>query len=400
MELKLSRLAAELKASEIREILKLTAQPGMISFAGGLPAPELFPLDEVRAAAESVFSEQGRQALQYSTTEGHLGLREKLAARMNKQCGTEVRAAEIQITSGSQQGLDLTAKVFIDPGDLILCESPTYIGAIGAFKQFHPRFMEVPTDDEGMITSQLARCLTENGPVKLIYVVPDFQNPSGRRWSLQRRREFMALVQDHGVPVIEDCPYAELSFDGQRLPALKSLDRSDQVFYLGTFSKTFCPGLRIAWVAGRGDVIRKYVLAKQSTDLHTATFNQQLLNAYLEQNDIDANINRIREAYRERRDVMLATMARTFPAEVNYTRPGGGLFLWVELPSQINARDLLVRCIEQKVAFVPGGSFFPNGGHENTLRLNFSAMPPDRIETGIKRLAMTIGQMIAAAAVA
>jgi 2-aminoadipate transaminase len=399
MDLQLSRLADQLRASEIREILKLTTQPGMISFAGGLPALELFPLNEVRAASETVYDRHGREALQYSTTEGNADLREKLALRMNRKCGTQVTASQIQITSGSQQGLDLTAKVFLDPGDLILCESPTYIGAIGAFRQFHPRFLEVPTDEDGMIISELARYLEERGPVKLIYVIPDFQNPSGHRWTINRRREFMALVQRHGVPVIEDCPYADLSFDLKRLPSLKSMDRNEQVFYLGTFSKTFCPGLRIAWVAGRESVIRKYVLAKQSTDLHTATLNQMQVCAYLEQNDLDTNIRRICDVYRERRDVMLAAMDRTFPKGVCYTRPEGGLFLWVELPTGINARDLLVKSIEQKVAFVPGGSFFPNGGHENTLRLNFSAMVPERIEAGITKLAAIMDKMITANAV-
>jgi len=390
MAMRFAHRMEEIRASEIREILKLTEKPGVISFAGGLPAAETFPVAEIGQLSQEILAREGSRALQYSATEGFAPLRRAIAERMNRTRGTAVDADEILITSGSQQGLDMSGKLFLDEGDTVLCESPTYLGAIGAFRPFGPRFVEVPTDDDGMITAELDARLTRHGPVKLIYAIPDFQNPSGRSWSAQRRCEFMEVVARHEVPVIEDAPYAEVRFEKHGLPALKSIDPMSQVIYLGTFSKVFCPGLRIAWIAADPELLRKYVLIKQGTDLHTSTLSQQQVHAYIERFDLDANIARIRETYRRRRDVMLAAMDRSFPPGVRYTRPRGGLFLWVELPEAADARELLERCLEHDVAFVPGGSFFPNGGHENTLRLNFSAMPPERIEEGIERRAQVM----------
>jgi DNA-binding transcriptional MocR family regulator len=396
MNIQLAKRMQELKASEIREILKVTQQRDMISFAGGLPAAEMFPVAELQEATQEVLRREGSRALQYSTTEGFVNLRWALAVRMNAKRGTCVDTDAILISSGSQQGLDLTGKLFLDEGDAVLCESPTYLGAINAFRVFRPRFVEVPTDDDGMIISELTRLLKKEERIKFIYVVPDFQNPSGRCWSLQRRREFMEIVQRHGMPVIEDAPYSELYFEATNLPALKSFDTRDLVVYLGTFSKILCPGLRLAWLAAAPELIRQYVLLKQGTDLHTSTLAQLQARYLLMRYDLEAHIRRIRSVYRQRRDVMLAAMDRTFPDEVRYTRPGGGMFLWVELPAWANAREVLTRSLEQKVAFVPGGSSFPNGGHENTFRLNFSAMPPERIVEGIERLAKVLRRYLAA----
>ena len=385
----------EVRASDIREILKLTQRPGVISFAGGLPAAELFPAAKMAKVAASVLESEGCRVLQYSPTEGDPKLREAIAERVNAAQGTSFTPDSVFITNGSQQGLDLSGRMFLDEGDVVLCESPTYLGAINAFKAYLPRFVEVPTDDEGMVVSELQRRLEELERVRLIYVIPSFQNPTGRTWSLERRRAFLAVVEKYGVPVVEDDPYSELCFEGEPLPSLKSLDTTDRVIYLGTFSKIFCPGLRIAWLIAAKPLVERYVLLKQGTDLHTSTLAQREIATYMERYDLSADIANIREVYRERRDVMLGAMDELFPEQIRYTRPRGGLFLWVELPARLSARHLLHRSLERDVAFVPGGAFFPNGGHENTFRLNFSAMPPERIREGIERLAAVLRDSLA-----
>ncbi len=379
-----------LKASEIREILKVTQRPEVISFAGGLPAPELFPVKTLAAATQKVFEEEGMKALQYSTTEGHAPLRRKIAERMKTTWDTHVAPEQILVTSGSQQGLDLTGKLLLDDGDVVLCESPTYLGAISSWNVLRPRWVEVPTDDDGMDPSGLEAALREHPKAKAIYVIPNFQNPSGRTWSLERRRRFMEIVERHDVFVVEDNPYGELRFEGAPIASLKSLDRKGRVLALGTFSKVFCPGLRIAWIAAENPAYEKLVILKQGADLQTSTLGQLQVNRYLEENDLDADIARIIPVYRERRDAMLAALDAEMPAGVHFTRPLGGLFLWMTLPERLSARTLLDECLRQNVAFVPGGAFYPNGGHENTLRLNYSNMPIERIREGVRRLANAV----------
>jgi DNA-binding transcriptional MocR family regulator len=383
-----------LKASEIREILKVTVRPEVISFAGGLPAPELFPVDDLKRAAQAVLERSGREALQYSTTQGHLPLREAIALRMARAYGLTSSPDDVLVTSGSQQGLDLTAKLFLDDGDVVICESPTYIGMTQAFSAFRPRFVEVRMDDEGMVADDLERALRSHPDAKLIYTIPTFQNPTGNTWSAARRRAVMEIATAHEIPVIEDNPYGELRFEGEPAPLLKEFDPKRLVIYLGTFSKVFCPGLRLAWLQAQAPFVEKLVLLKQGADLHTSTFAQHLLAEYLATADIDANIDALRTLYRRRRNAMLETIASTFPSGVVHTRPQGGLFLWVELPPHVSARDVLAQSLERQVAFVPGGSFFPNGGHENTLRLNYSNMPEERIREGIERLALVLREIM------
>ena len=395
MESRFARRMDGLRASEIRELLKVTERPEVISLAGGLPAAELFPVEELKAVALRVLEEHGWSAMQYSTTEGHLPLRAWIARRMTERLGATTNVDDVLITSGSQQAIDLTGKLFLDEGDVVLCESPTYLGALNAFRAYQPRFMEVPTDDEGMIVSELERRLADVRRVKLVYVVPDFQNPTGRTWSLERRRRFMEVVRRHGVTVVEDCPYGEVRFEGMPIPPLKSMDAAGQVVFLGTFSKIFCPGFRIGWAAASHPLVEKYVLAKQGSDLHTSTISQMEIATYLSMFDIDANLRRIREVYRARRDAMIRALEQELPASARFTRPQGGLFLWVELPPNVNARELLERCLERGVAFVPGGSFFPDGGHENTVRLNYSNMPEERIAEGMRRLGAAVREMLA-----
>lgn len=379
-----------MKGSEIRELLKLTAQPDIISFAGGLPAKELFPVDGMKAASDKVLNENGQAALQYSTTEGVPALREKISARMRAKNKIESTMDDVLITSGSQQGLDFTGRVFLDAGDVVLMESPSYLGAINAFKTCEPKFVEVPTDDTGMKMDELRKTLETTKNVKFIYVIPDFQNPSGRTWSLERRQEFMKIVNEFEIPVIEDNPYGDLRFDGEALPSLKSLDTKGLVVFLGTFSKILAPGYRIGWVCATPEILEKYNFMKQASDLQASTIGQMEVNAYLDANDLDEHVDKIRSIYIKRRDCMLKTMNEEFPKECTYTYPAGGLFTWVTLPDYMNAKDLAEQCIKKKVAFVPGGSFFPNGGNENTLRMNYSCMPEDKIVEGVKRIAETI----------
>jgi DNA-binding transcriptional MocR family regulator len=385
----------KLRTSDIREILRVTERPSVISFAGGLPGANTFPVEELKAVALDVLEKEGARALQYFTSEGHPVLREQIAHRMRERQGAAVSADEILVTAGSQQGLDLVAKAFLTPGDEVLCESPTYLGFIQAVQVFEPAFVEVPTDDQGMRIEALEDALARCRRPRLIYVVPDFQNPSGRCWSLPRRRGLLEVARHHGIPVVEDSPYVEIRFEGEALPSLNALDGHGQVIQLGTFSKIFCPGLRLAWVSAPGEVLQRFVPLKQAADLHTATLNQMLLVAYLERYDINAAIERIRDVYRARRDTMIAALERELPAGACFTRPRGGLFIWMELPEMVSARRLLARCLERDVAFVPGDCFFPGGGHANTLRLNFSNMPEERIAEGIARLGEALRALLA-----
>jgi 2-aminoadipate transaminase len=305
---------------------------------------------------------------------------------MNTTQGTAFDKDNILITHGSQQSLDLSGKVFLDEGDVVLCESPTYLAAITAFRAYGVEFISVPTDDDGMKMGELERILKKTKNVKAIYVIPNFQNPTGRTWSLERRRSLAKLSSRFDTVVIEDNPYGELRFEGEFLPSVKSFDTEGNVLITGTFSKIFCPGYRIGWIAGDKAIIRKYVLVKQGADLQCNTLAQMEIAKFLDMYDIDAHIQRIRAVYKTRRDLMVKMMESEFPDSITFTRPQGGLFAWVELPAAVNARDVLEKCLEENVAFVPGGSFFPNGGRENTLRLNFSNMPEDRIVEGMRRL--------------
>jgi 2-aminoadipate transaminase len=398
MTVHLAKRMEGLKASDVREILKITQRGEVISFAGGLPAPELFPVKELAEATRRVLEEEGQQALQYSTTEGYLPLREKLAERMSAKCGIRTSAEEVLITNGSQQSLDLTGKLLLDEGDTVLCESPTYVGVISALKVFGPRWVEIPTDHEGMDIDALERRLENCDRIKLVYVVPNFQNPSGTTWSLERRQRFAEVVMRYPVAVVEDNPYGELRFEGLPLPPIKSFDTKGNIIYLGTFSKILSPGMRIGWLTATKPLYEKYVILKQGVDLHTSTLGQMQIATYLEMFDLDQHLAQVRAVYRERRDAMIRALEREMPKCVSFSRPSGGLFLWVELPAYLDSRELLCRSLELEVAFVPGGSFFPKGNKENTLRLSYSNMPVSRIEEGIRRLARAVKEMMSAGA--
>jgi 2-aminoadipate transaminase len=385
-------------SSTIRELLKLTEQPDIISFGGGMPAPEVFPVKEFGEACERVLRDYSAQALQYGSTEGYLPLREMITRHTNRY-GISVTSDNIMITSGSQQALDLLGKIFINRGDRILVESPTYLGALQAWNAYGAEYVPVPSDENGMITDELEGKL-RTGP-KFIYVLPNFQNPTGVTLSLERRYKLVELADRYGVPIIEDDPYGQLRFEGEHLPSVVELDGRiraadhcyrGNVIYLSTFSKTLAPGLRLAWVVAPPEVIRKLTQAKQGTDLHTSTFNQVIAYEVGHGGFIDQHVKVINDLYRHRRDVMIETLEETMPAGVRWTHPQGGLFLWATIPEEIDAADLLKPAIEKKVAFVPGGAFHPGGGGKNTMRLNFSYSKDELIQEGIVRLASVLAE--------
>ena len=390
MTMKFSKRMERMQASEIRELLKLTQKPEIISFAGGLPAPELFPVEELAKVAEDVLKSEGRQLLQYATTEGRPSLRQKIADRMLAKYNTKVSPDEILITTGSQQCLDFAGKLFLDPGDIVLCESPSYLGALNAFNAYEPNFVEVPTDDGGLIPEELDKILSTTERCKFIYVIPDFQNPTGRTWSMERRIKFMEVVNKHNLPVLEDNPYGELRFEGEILPSLKSMDTKGLVMFLGTFSKIFCPGLRLGWVAAVPDVVSEFVKIKQSADLHTSNFDQGLADAYIENYDLDAHVEQIKALYKHRRDVIIESMEKMMPEGVKWTHPEGGLFLWLTFPQGVSAAQVFMKCIEKNVAGVTGDASFPNGKTDRNMRINYSNMPDEKIAEGIRRMSEAI----------
>ena len=385
-----------MKSSAIRELLKLTESPDVISFAGGLPAPEVFPVNEILDACIRVLRNQPALALQYGTTEGYLPLREMIA-RFTARVGFEVNPDNLLITSGSQQALDLLGKIFINPGDRILVESPTYLGALQAWNTYGAEYVPVDSDEHGMETDALEEAL-RTGP-KLIYVLPNFQNPTGVTLSLERRKKLVELANRYGVPIVEDDPYGQLRFEGDHLPSVETLDAewhpnsgsyTGNVIYLSTFSKILTPGLRLAWVVAPPEVIRKLVQAKQGADLHTAVFNQMIAFEVSQHGFLDLHVQKIIEVYRERRDVMLDALEEHMPKGVSWTRPQGGLFLWITVPEYINTASMMIEAVQEKVAYVPGESFFPGGGGLNTMRMNFSYSNPQLINEGIGRLARVL----------
>jgi 2-aminoadipate transaminase len=382
---------AHMKRSTIREILKLTAQPDVISFAGGLPAPEFFPIERARMAADLALSERGQESLQYSTTEGMPELRALIAQRLSDDY-LRISPDNILITTGSQQGLDLIGRVLVDDGDAVIVENPTYLGMLTAWRPYDLNYLPVPTDADGMDTDALEPLLRRQP--KLLYVVPNFQNPGGFTLSVERRERLVKLLARYEIPLVEDNPYGELCYSGAPRPSILGLDARNlgirtpdgHVIYVGTFSKILSPGLRIGFIVASAPVIDKLVQAKQSADLHTSTLDQFITYEVARDGFIDRHVQHLREVYRERRDIMLAAMARCFPSEVKWSEPDGGLFLLVTAPPHVDTTALLADAVKRKVAFVPGADFHIDGGGQNTFRLNFSNAKPEMIEAGIQRL--------------
>lgn len=386
MDYRFAKRMDNVKSSAIRDLLKYAEDPGIISFAGGFPSPEVFPVEELREVFDRVLSEEGRAALQYSSTEGYLPLRKKIAERM-KKINIDCDACNVFMIHGGQQGLDFAGKMFIEEGDTIICETPSFVGGLIAFNPYLPKYVGVPMDKDGMIVEELEKALEANPKAKFIYTIPEFQNPTGVTLSLERRKRLVELANKYEIVVVEDSPYREIRYEGEPLPSLKSFDTKGLVIHIGTFSKILSPGMRLGWVVAEEDLIQKFVTLKQSADTQTGTLIQRQVNKYMELYDIDKHIEGIRKLYKNKKDLMLETMKKEFPEGYTYTNPEGGLFTWVTFPEGVDSAVVLKRAIaEEKVAFVPGSPFYPGGGNANHCRMNYSGVSEEQIVEGIKRL--------------
>ncbi|MCZ4693367.1 PLP-dependent aminotransferase family protein [Ancylomarina euxinus] len=385
-----SQISNNNKRSAIREILKLTQNPEIISFAGGLPAPESFPVDALDKIVSDMLCEEGAAVLQYDATEGVTELRELLLKKYQDE-GIQCSLDNMIITTGSQQGLDLVGKIFVNQGDVVICGLPSYLGGIGAFQAYGATMAGVPMDEQGMsaelLETKLEELKQQGIKPKFIYVIPDFQNPTGITMPESRRLEIIALAHKYDVLIVEDCPYREVRFEGKPQRMMYELDNNDHVITLGTFSKIFAPGFRIGWVLGPKDVNEKIVIAKQSADLCTPTFVQKIAIGYMKSGLFETNLQKTIDLYHQRRDVMLAEMDKHMPDCVKWTRPEGGMFLFITLPEHMDALDLFHKAIEKKVAFVTGNVFYCDGSGTNTIRLNFSYVNNEKAIAGIQRLA-------------
>ena len=367
-------------------ILQAAADPKIISFAGGLPAPELFPVKEMKAAVDKVFEEHGQEAMQYGAAKGVTALREVIQQHVKKKENVDSELDNVLVTTGSEQALDLVGKAFVDPGDTVLVEQPTYLCALDVFRSYGANFASVEMDEDGMKMDALEEALKANPNTKLIYTVPNFQNPTGRTMTEERRKQLAELAEKYDVYVLEDNPYGEIRFAGQHVPAVKSFDKSGHVLYMSTFSKTLAPGFRLGWLVADEDVVNKLTVLKQSADLHTDNLAQFAVAQFFADNDVDAHVKEISDLYGKRKDLMLEGIKKYFPEGVKYTNPEGGMFLWVEVPGVDDTVELFKECLEHDVAFVPGDPFFAGKAQPGAFRLNYSNMKEDQIEVGLKRL--------------
>ena len=380
-----SERALQLQSSAIREILKITQRPEIISFAGGLPSPATFPVERMKAAYDKVLSDNGKVALQYGPTDGYAPLREWIANSLSTE-GTKIVPEQILMVSGSQQALDLLGKVLIDEGSRVLVETPSYLGALQAFSVYRPEFKSVATDEHGLVPASVADVAAG---ARLLYALPNFQNPTGRTLSVARRQELVEICARFGVPLIEDDPYGSLSYKGEPMPKMVAMN-PDGVVYMGSFSKVLTPGIRLGYVCAPLPLVRRLEMAKQAADLHTAQLTQMVVHEVIKDGFLDQHIPTIRKLYGDQCQVMLDAMTEHFPASVTWTRPEGGMFIWVTLPKHIDAMKLLDQAIAARVAFVPGAPFYANDPATNTMRLSFVTVPPERIREGIAILGKLI----------
>lgn len=389
-----SQRALQLTSSAIREILKVTTRPEVISFAGGLPSPEGFPVAQLQQAFDQVLTTRGRSALQYGPTEGYQPLREWVAEYVSRP-GSEVSAEEVLIVSGSQQALDMLGKLFIDPGSKVLVESPTYLGALQSFSQFEPQYVAVQTDEHGLIPAEVSQPKAQGA--RFIYVLPNFHNPTGLTLDLQRRQDLVERCAQANIPIIEDDPYGELRYAGEAQPSLLTLGRQvgAQVVHLGSFSKVLAPGLRLGYIVGPREVIDKLVQIKQATDLHSNTLTQMAVYEAIKEGFLKEHLPSVRDLYQQQCQYMLDAMQEHFPEEVVWTRPEGGMFIWVTLPEGLDSEELLLKAIDEHVAFVPGTPFYADDDTKpNTLRLSFVTVSEERIREGIAILGRLIREQI------
>jgi len=389
--------AKKMRSSEIRELLELSQQPDVISFAGGLPNPDTFPLHQINEIVSMILENEGSKALQYGPTPGLKEFRKQLADFIGED-GIDVSMDDILITSGSQQALDIVGKIFINEGDVIITGLPTYLGGINAFLAYRAKLIGIPLDDNGMRVDLLEEKINEiekeGKKVKLIYTIPTFQNPAGVEMSEDRRKRMLEIAKEHDILILEDDPYGKLRFEGNAIKPIKAFDNNEQVIYMATFSKILSPGLRLAYVAAPTEIAKKMMIAKQSMDLCTSTFTQLIAYYYIKYGYIDKQIPKIIEMYRKKRDIMLSALEKFFPPGCKWTQPRGGMFLWVELPEYINTVEMFPEAVSSKVAYINGRAFYVNGDGYNTMRLNFTNARDDEIEEGIKRLADVIKRRI------
>jgi DNA-binding transcriptional MocR family regulator len=394
--MKYAKRLNRLEDKSLLNAFQLVEEKDMISFSAGFPSSETYPVDAIRESMERVLRNNGKEALSYCSTSGYAGLRKIMQERMAKKFGLHYDMDEIIITSGSQQGLDMSGMLFVNEGDVVIFELPSYLGAVNALRAYEAELVSVPTDRDGMVISALKEAFDKYGDrVRMIYVNPDFQNPTGRSWSEERRREFMDFMKDYDIPILEDAAYSEISFEEAPPKPLAAFDQRGQVIYVGTFSKIFCPGLRVAWLCAKREIMEKYLVLKNAADLSSSTVAQLQMADYMTHNDIDEHIRMISELYKRRRDAMVAAMEEHFPKEAVYVVPKGGLFIWVELPEDKDATELLLRAGKEKVAFITGAAFYPSARKNNEFRLNFSNMAEEDTRRGIAILGRLIKEYLA-----
>jgi len=387
-QLKFAKRFDGISGSAIREIFKLLAQPGMISFAGGNPAMSSLPDETVSLLAQEALKENGKAILQYGATEGYAPLLESLPAYLTEQLGVKVEKSNVLPTTGSTQAMDLMCKALIDPGDVILVEDPTFLGNMQCMRLYQAKLVPVPSDENGILLDKLEEAVLKYHP-KMLYIIPTFQNPTGRTLALERRKPIAEMAAKYGFIVAEDDPYRDLRYSGSPLPAIKSFDTTGHVVFMGSFSKIISPGLRVGCLVADPLILRKCTIGKQSSDVHTANLNQAVVDKYLRKGLLPGHIKEICKSYDEQMNAMLDEL-KSFPEGTTSTHPEGGLFIWVTLPEGMDALKLLNKCVEKRVAYVPGTHFFADGGHENTLRLNFSMCDADTIRRGMKVLKSVI----------
>ncbi|UQS86157.1 PLP-dependent aminotransferase family protein (plasmid) [Nicoliella spurrieriana] len=379
----------------VGEILEAAANPAVISFAGGLPAPELFPVEGMKKAADTVFDNEGQTALQYSNAVGETVLREEIVKLMTDR-GVDTSVEHVGVTTGSEQSIDLLAKMFVNPGDTVIVEEPTYLCTLDVFRSYGANIVGVEMDENGMRMDKFEEALKAHPEAKLVYTIPTFQNPTGRTMSVDRRKKFVELANKYDLLVMEDDPYGAIRYEGEELPPLKKFDTQDRVVYMSTFSKILAPGMRLGWIVCNVDVLSNFVVMKQSADLHSDNLSQHIIATFLKQNDVYEHIKKISDLYRHRFELMLDYIKKEFPADAKHSHPEGGMFIWIELPGEVDTMELFKTCVEHNVAFVPGDAFYPNKPKMGTFRLNFSNVDDETIEVGMKRLGTALKEALEA----
>lgn len=386
MEYNYADRVLQMDASDIRKLMKIITDPNIVSFGAGSPARNLFPIEELKKANDLVYRDKALGAFQYSNSEGYEPLREWIVQRHNLTNGTMFGSENVLITNGSQQGLDFVGKIFLNKGDIVICEKPTYASALSAFRSYECDFQGVTIDADGMVLSEVEALIAKYSNIKLIYIIPNYQNPTGTTWSLERRKAIAEIAARNGIIIIEDDPYRELGFDSSFLPSISQFDNCNYVITLGSFSKSLCPGLRVGWIIANKDIISKLIYAKQATDLQTNEIVQRQINNYLNMYNFDEHLEKIREKYKQRSDIACEVAFESFPSTVNFTKPSGGFFLWLSLPNYVDTRNLLPLAIKRGVAYVPGYSFYPDKSRHNNIRLNYSSVAEVDLIHGIRVL--------------